>query len=56
MDLLAGTRDLDMVAVRDFQQSTVRREVLADEVQKLQQVRFWLANYHEYLNNRLQIF
>ena len=54
MDLLARTRNLDMV--RDFQQSSARREVLADEVQKLQQVRFWLANYQEYPDNRLQSF
>ena len=54
MDLLAGARDLNMV--RDFPLSNVGRKVLAEEVQKLQQVRFWLANYHEYLDNRLQIF
>ena len=54
MDLLAGAGHLDMV--RDFPLSNVGRKVLAEEVQKLQQVRFWLANYHEYLNNRLQIF
>ena len=54
MDLLAGADHLDMV--RDLPLSNVGRKVLADEVQKLQQVRFWLANYQEYLNNRLQIF
>ena len=54
MDLLAGARDLDLV--RDFPLSHVGRKVLADEVQKLQQVRFWLADYQEYLNYRVQSF
>ena len=54
MDLLAGAGHLDMV--KDFRLSNVGGKPFTDEVQKLQQVRFWLANYHEYLDNRLQIF